>query len=1098
MKLYIFIFIFLIILGLHSEEYLYEYKDLPELRRAHYNVTGQANLQYKVLEFILPIEEDLVSVEIYNPSYKTSQKHIALYLGDASISQGFIANQVNNLSAQFPTSTQVTFSNYLKRGIKIALIKIPHQIYRYASKELDILDDGLIKITTSVNSPKDRNYDFLTNESDFNKITKGKILPKRVKEAYLSSYLRPSSSVRNTLNIDPAEMLIISPATLLDSWSLYADYKSSLGRESQVVNISNIISSYSGRDNAEKLRNFLIEVYSEWSSNDIPLTYVILGGDYNLVPSRQLRIRAAYNSAWHSNNIYSDLYFSALDGDWDNDGDNLFGEGDASQDVQATGSNGEEADLYGEIYVGRIPVENSDELENWINKQTDYESNQVSEQFFEKVLLLGEYLGSSVYGGPAMNEVANYLADYSLETLYSQNGTFSESGLTNAINNNLSQVHHLGHGSSSAVFSIDNNDITNNFINQDYPFIYTQGCHTANFSVNDAIGESFILNQRGAFAYIGNTSYGFYSSFENQGPSQLFHREFVDAFTNENHTSLGIIHMDGKEDLVGITDQTGTRRYVYFDNVLLADPSTSLIQDSEKVRVEQVSDNAIRLSFSSTMSDQALNIANYRIFQRDNPSINYPLESISQLANAYYLNFTNDLPAGIPLRISIENISNLLNPTLKLVEPLYTIKESSIITPTIWLAEESPIYVYKHQIINSNLTIEAGTEVRINSGKSFYIYWGGEIRVEGDSLNYVTFTSYSDDPNQDDKWTDITIMMDPSPNSYVNYAMIKNSQSGIWLDSLSTISLNHVRFRDNQDYGIYAKYSNIQANYLEFSAMINSQTGALRIIGGNANLNHLTSAENGGWELIVTDSANVNITNSIIWGQSFLDSEFISIDYSILPTVEAGTNNLSLDPLFISSSNLRLQPNSPAINSGDSSELDPDDTITDRGFWYYHYPNSFSAQVLADSSPKQIQFTNLSLGDYDSIEWDFNNDGLWDSSQINPQHTYLTEGTFSIKMRLTKDTFQQDILLSDLIDQTFNPLLINFPLSISKQADAMQVTWQEVPNSDLYKITSATDINSPFTPLLIQAENTFIRQVGQNPREFYQVQALEQIINIAD
>ncbi len=1098
MRKYLLPLICLFTLALSANQYIFNYTDNNTLETAFYGQTGQANIQYKLLYYLLPLDEEVISINITNQKYQSQSKNIPIFPGYASNTDGQIGEAKQAPSPLFPSQPNITYQSYYKQGIQILIAKIPHQVYHSSEKRLDILQEAQIEITTKLRVTAFEKSRFLTNLRDFHKLTEKLIVEERVRESYYTYYANPDYSPRNSLGIEPAEMLIISPSGLLTDWQIYADYKTGLGVSTQVVDISNITSNFSGRDNAEKLRNFLIEVYTEWSSNETPLSFVLLGGDLNLVPARLLRIRAAYNSSWNSNNVYSDLYFAALDGDWDNDSDNLFGEGDFAQDIQATGTSGEEADLFAELAVGRIPVETTDELENWFNKQQDYASAQVSEQFYEKVLLLGEYLGSSIYGAPSMNELANSLADYSIQTLYSQNSTFTEANLTSAINNGVSQVHHLGHGSTTAVFSISNSDITNNFVNQDYPLIYTQGCHTANLSTNDSIGESFILNQRGAFAYIGNTSYGFYSSFENQGPSQLFHREFVDAYSNEEISEIGFAFTDGKEDLVGITDQTGTRRYVYFDNILFADPSTELIKGLESVEIEQVSDNSIKLTFSASMTSEVLDTNNYTIYQRDAVTTTYPLASVSQQGDDYFLNFSSNLPAGIPLRITIENIPNLLDPTVKLIKPLYTIKESSVISPTVWRAEESPIYVYKHQIINSTLTIEPGTEIRVNSDKSFYLYWGGKIQVDGDSLNYVTFTSYSDDSLEDDKWTDFTFMMEPSPDSYFNYAMIKNSQSGIWLDSLSTINLDHVRFKDNENYGIYAKHSTVNANYLEFSGMTNSQTAAFRIIGGNQNLKHITSTENAGYELLVTDSAQMILSNSIIWGESNFDSEYLTINYSILPDEMSGISNLSSNPQFVSTTNLKLQSISPAINSGNSSLLDPDNTITDRGFWYYYHPNNFEATIVLNSSPKIIQFKNLSLGEYDSVEWDFDNDGQWDSSDLSPQRIYLEEGNFDVKMRLIKDNFQEEVIISELINQTFLPLQVNFPINIAIESNQIELSWDSVTNSDLYRVTGGRELNSDFSSLAIQEETNYQVELPEDNVKFFQIIPLEQVIDIAD
>ena len=90
------------------------------------------------------------------------------------------------------------------------------------------------------------------------------------------------------------------------------EHRISQGYTANIVTIEEIYSNYSGIDEAEQLRNFIIDAYSTWNTE-----YVVLGGDVNIIPYRNL-----YNDQY----IPSDMYFQCLDGSYNDDGDLYWGE----------------------------------------------------------------------------------------------------------------------------------------------------------------------------------------------------------------------------------------------------------------------------------------------------------------------------------------------------------------------------------------------------------------------------------------------------------------------------------------------------------------------------------------------------------------------------------------------------------------------------------------------------------------------------------------------------------------------------------------------------------------------------------------------------
>lgn len=66
-------------------------------------------------------------------------------------------------------------------------------------------------------------------------------------------------------------------------FSEYSAWRSAKGVSNSIYSMEDIVSAYPGVDNAEKLRNFIINAYQTWANSSQPLEYVILGGDDEIV-----------------------------------------------------------------------------------------------------------------------------------------------------------------------------------------------------------------------------------------------------------------------------------------------------------------------------------------------------------------------------------------------------------------------------------------------------------------------------------------------------------------------------------------------------------------------------------------------------------------------------------------------------------------------------------------------------------------------------------------------------------------------------------------------------------------------------------------------
>src|SRR4029078_2129143 len=87
------------------------------------------------------------------------------------------------------------------------------------------------------------------------------------------------------------------------------------------------------------------------------------------------------------NSIPTDLYYSDLDGNWNADGDSLFGEGFADS-VTAPG---DKLNLIPDVYVGRAPVTNVAQATTFVDKTLMYSRTPVGD-YEDRALFAAEVL----------------------------------------------------------------------------------------------------------------------------------------------------------------------------------------------------------------------------------------------------------------------------------------------------------------------------------------------------------------------------------------------------------------------------------------------------------------------------------------------------------------------------------------------------------------------------------------------------------------------------------------------------------------------------------------------------------------------------------
>ncbi|MFP4345144.1 MAG: C25 family cysteine peptidase [Anaerolineales bacterium] len=368
---------------------------------------------------------------------------------------------------------------------------------------------------------------------------------------------------------DPYDYVLITGDGLSSAFQPLVDWKGAKGLRAALFTTGEIYANYSGTDDADRVRNFIIDAYDTWAATDHPLQYVALGGDDEIIPVRYLYAPGSGedgDGGW----LPSDLYYAGLDGDWDADGDGLYGES------AADGGAGEEVDFLAEVYVGRIPVDTPAGASNAVAKILDYEQNPDA-AYLDRALMLGNQLDDRTWGADGKDRVAELIPQYNVTALNQRDGTFNVPAVIDAINAGTHLVNYDGHGNwTCCPLSRPQVD---RLANTDYFVFYNLGCYTAAFDQDvsgesEAVAEHYLFDAAGAFAYIGNTRYGWYVPGSTNGPGEVLDRLFFDTAINRNAPNLGKALQLAKESY--FTGYAG-HRWSILALALLGDPETPLV-----------------------------------------------------------------------------------------------------------------------------------------------------------------------------------------------------------------------------------------------------------------------------------------------------------------------------------------------------------------------------------------------------------------------------------------------------------------------------------------------------------------------------------------
>ena len=532
---------------------------------------GKPVLPFGLAKILIPQGHEIGSISVEVGDEHVLGEGFNVEIGEKEVPVGHTSDAasqytVSSFTGTFPETDFELLRTQIHKGYEIAIIRLYPVHYDGQSGRITCVHEIEVTVST-ISGKKGPERTFRGLGEDGEEIKSMVDNPQAV-----NTYIE---KMRYPTRLPPAsyDYVIITSTTLQPRFLGLALWKEDKGVSTKIVTTDYVYSNYAGTDNQERIRNFIIDAYNTWNT-----TYVLLGGDVEIIPHRGMYVSMGAST---DSDIPCDLYYAGLDGNWDNDGDSNYGEGDSASG--GTGTAGEEADMTYEVYIGRAPVSDATEATNFIYKTIAFEGAFAP----WKASMWGAQLDAFTWGGDHKDEIADYFPGYyDVTTYYDKDGTGSTANWVASFNAGQNFVNHCAHGNPDTMTHINRNDVDTQITNiSNFSLVYSIGCYCASFDnrwpngsydPDDCIAEHFVNNAAGAFAFVGNSRYGWYVPGSTAGTSHQFDKEFFDAIFNENILHAGETLADSKQDLQGSLGAIGHPRCVYFGLNLLGDPETSL------------------------------------------------------------------------------------------------------------------------------------------------------------------------------------------------------------------------------------------------------------------------------------------------------------------------------------------------------------------------------------------------------------------------------------------------------------------------------------------------------------------------------------------
>ncbi len=359
---------------------------------------------------------------------------------------------------------------------------------------------------------------------------------------------------------DIYDLLIISPGEYREEIEKLKQHKELEDYRVKIVNISDIPSI--GRDLQESIKYFIKQAIEKWG-----IKYVLLVGNERFIPSRMVYVEDIRDIFTNRKCFISDLYYADIydaNGNfssWDSNGNNRFSEYKSWLRKPL-----DDVDLYPDIYIGRIPCNNREELRIYIDKIISYEnSNTPPPEWFKRIILVGgdtftEDISGVEEGEVITAKIAEIMKGFSAEKIWDSNGKLRHAeDINKAIEKGAGFIAFEGHAGANS-YRTHPHRTRNEWIPVEWyrtyhirvlsndgklPIVTADACNICSFSSNyTCFGWAFLSKEDGGgIATIGMSSFSWIypGRFCTEGLGGLIHIKTYEAYQSSENKTLGEI-----------------------------------------------------------------------------------------------------------------------------------------------------------------------------------------------------------------------------------------------------------------------------------------------------------------------------------------------------------------------------------------------------------------------------------------------------------------------------------------------------------------------------------------------------------------------------
>ncbi len=333
----------------------------------------------------------------------------------------------------------------------------------------------------------------------------------------VSSFLPVFARNATQITGENYEYVVITIPEFAGVFQKLADWKTDKGIRAKVVTTDFIKKNFRG-DGPGRIREFVKFAYKNWGTR-----WVLLGGDTEGQQGEIIPVRYA-RSGIKNTDIPSDLYYAALDGNWNGNGNRIYGEFN------------DNVDLTPEVFIGRASVDTAEEASNFVEKVLNYEKRP-PKNWVKKSVLCGAELDEFTFAERGAEILAKEsLKGFKLKKFYHLRGSDAEKFKTGLDTFNPHIVYVGAHGNQQLFgfrkqFTNEHADSLKNA----FPFIYTSISCLTNYFDKDSLSEHIMNNPKsGAVAYWACSREGWYQP-RNEGYfySILMVRDFLHLLFND-------------------------------------------------------------------------------------------------------------------------------------------------------------------------------------------------------------------------------------------------------------------------------------------------------------------------------------------------------------------------------------------------------------------------------------------------------------------------------------------------------------------------------------------------------------------------------------